>query len=186
MRGIRARTSVVADESKLMDLIGQFGWGDGLPVVPPTLGLVEQFVAASGREPDEIVGYVAPVGGEATVEKIAVNAAMAGCLPEYMPCLLTAVEALIDPRFNLLGVQATTHPCSPLLIVSGPESKRLGMNSGAGAFGPGCRANATLGRAVRLILMNLGDARPGQGDMSTQGSPAKYSFCITAVRTLNI
>lgn len=178
MRGTLAERIKVDNPEQWADVIEQRGWGDGLPMVLPTPHRVDEFIAASGRSADEIVGYVAPVGGEATIEKIAINAVMAGCLPPYMKCLVTAVEALLDARFNLLGVQATTHPCATLLLVSGPEAKRLSMNSGAGAFGPGFRANASLGRAVRLLMMNLGGARPGHGDMSTQGSPAKYSFCI--------
>ena len=178
MRGRRSEQVEIDDDDDVATLFEERNWSDGLPVVAPTALLVDEFVAATGRQADEIVGYIAPVAGEATIEKIAINAVMAGCRPEYMRCLVTAVEALIDPQFNLLGVQATTHPCSPLLIVSGPEAKRLKVNSGAGAFGPGYRANATLGRALRLIMMNLGGARPGLGDMCTQGSPAKYAFCI--------
>ena len=113
-----------------------------------------------------------------TLEKLAVNAVMAGCEPACFPIVLAAVEAMLDPAFNLYGVQATTHPVAPLLIVSGPYGRRVGVHGGSGCFGPGFRANATIGRAVRLILLNVGGAWPGRHDMATQGSPAKFSYCI--------
>jgi hypothetical protein len=154
------------------------GWTDGLPIVPPTEARVVATLAGIDADPDHIVGKIPPLWGEATVEKVAINAVMAGCAPEMMPVLVAALEAMLDPVFNLYGVQATTHPVAPLLIVHGPAAGRLGMHAGAGVFGPGNRANATLGRAVRLCLWNLGGARPGQGDMATQGSPAKYTYAI--------
>jgi hypothetical protein len=154
------------------------GWTDGLPIVPPTPTRVEAMLGGIDAEADDIVGKIPPLWGEATVEKVAINAVMAGCAPEAMPVLVAALEAMLDPRFNLYGVQATTHPVAPLLIVHGPAADRLGMHAGAGVFGPGNRANATLGRAVRLCLCNLGGARPGQGDMATQGSPAKYTYAM--------
>jgi hypothetical protein len=120
-----------------------------------------------------------PIWREATHEVLAVNAVMAGCRPEDFPVILAAVDALLDPAFNLYGVQATTHPVAPLLIVSGPYARRLGFHAGSGCFGPGFRANATIGRAIRLILMNVGGAWPGRHDMATQGSPAKFAYCIT-------
>jgi hypothetical protein len=103
---------------------------------------------------------------------------MAGCEPTYFPIVLAAVEAMLDPTFNLYGVQATTHPVAPLVIVSGPYGRRVGVHGGSGCFGPGFRANATIGRAIRLVLLNVGGAWPGHHDMATQGSPAKYSYCI--------
>jgi hypothetical protein len=154
------------------------GWTDGLPIVPPTEARVAAMLAGIDREADHVVGKIPPLWGEATVEKVAVNAVMAGCAPEALPVLVTALEAMLDPAFNLYGVQATTHPVAPLVIVHGPAAERLGMHAGPGVFGPGNRANATLGRAVRLCLWNLGGARPGQGDMATQGSPAKYTYAI--------
>jgi hypothetical protein len=107
-----------------------------------------------------------------------VNAVMAGCRPEYFPVILAAVDAVLDPVFNLYGVQATTHPVAPLVIVSGAYGRRIGVHGGSGCFGPGFRANATIGRALRLILMNVGGAWPGRHDMATQGSPAKFAYCI--------
>jgi hypothetical protein len=154
------------------------GWTDGLPIVPPTAARVEDMLGGIDAEPDHVVGKLPPLWGEATVEKVAINAVMAGCEPAAMPVLVTALEAMLDPAFNLYGVQATTHPVAPLAIVHGPAAARLGMHAGPGVFGPGNRANATLGRAIRLCLWNLGGARPGQGDMATQGSPAKYTYAI--------
>lgn len=154
------------------------GWTDGLPVVPPTEERVAEMVAASGRLADEMVGIIPPRGGVATVEKIAINAVMAGCLPAYLPILLAGLEAMLDPAFNLHGVAASTKGSAPLLIVSGPLADALGFNSRDGVFGPGWRANATVGRAVRLILRNIGGALPGELDRGTLGHPGRYSYCI--------
>ncbi len=154
------------------------GWTDGFPIVPPTEARVRAMLKGIDADPDAIIGKIPPLWGEATIEKIAINAVMAGCRPIVMPVLVAALEALLEPTFNLYGVQATTHPVAPLLIVNGPAATRLGMHAGAGVFGPGNMANATLGRAVRLCLWNLGGARPGAGDMATQGSPAKYTYAI--------
>ena len=154
------------------------GWTDGLPIVPPTPERVSAMLDGIDADPGLVLGKVPPLWGEATVEKVAVNAVMAGGRPEAMPVLVAALEAMLDPAFNLYGVQATTHPVAPLLIVHGPAATRLGMNAGAGVFGPGNRANATLGRALRLCLWNLGGGRPGSGDMATQGSPAKFAYAV--------
>jgi hypothetical protein len=154
------------------------GWTDGLPIVPPTEERVRRMLAGIDADPDAVVGKVPPLWGEATIEKVAVNAVMAGAAPAALPVLVAALEAMLEPPFNLYGVQATTHPVAPLLIVHGPAAARLGMHAGPGVFGPGSRANATLGRALRLCLWNLGGARPGAGDMATQGSPAKYTYAI--------
>ncbi len=154
------------------------GWTDGLPVVPPTPERVEAMLGGIDAEPDLVVGKIPPLWGDATVEKVAINAVMAGCRPAALPVLVAALEAMLEPAFNLYGVQATTHPVAPLLIVHGPAAARLGMHAGAGALGPGNAANATLGRAVRLCLWNLGGAHPGAGDMATLGSPAKYTYAL--------
>lgn len=154
------------------------GWTDGLPIIPPTEERVWRMLQGTRRDPQTIIGRMPPRWGEATVEKLAINAVMAGCVPEYMPVLITAVEALLEPQFNLYGIQATTHPVAPLVIVNGPLTHDLDVNSGYNAFGPGWRANATIGRAMRLILQNVGGALPGTGDRSTQGGPAKYAYCI--------
>jgi hypothetical protein len=154
------------------------GWSDGLPVVPPTPERVESMLAAAGLDSQDVVAEIPPNWGAATIEKLAINAVMAGCLPQYLPVLIAVVEAMRDPTFNLYAVQATTHPCAPLIIVNGPIRESLGLNSSSGCYGLGWRANATIGRAVRLTLLNVGGARPGAGDMSTQGAPSKYSYCV--------
>ena len=172
------RVQAPADAAELQAWCFERGWSDGLPVIPPTPEAVARMVAGAGRDPDEVIGAVPPRGGIATVERIAVNAVMAGCRPPFMPVLVAAVRAMLEPRFNLAAIQATTHPVAPLLVVHGPIARAIGMNDGAGTFGPGSVANAAIGRAVRLLLWNVGGALPGKADRSTQGSPSKYSFCI--------
>ena len=154
------------------------GVTDGLPVVPATAARVAAAVEASGRARDELIALVAPGLGRATVEKIAVNAVMAGCRPEYLPVVIAAVEAICDPAFALVGVSGTTDAVAPLLILNGPVRAALNVNSGAGAFGPGWRANATIGRAVRLVWQNIGGAAAGAISMSTFSQPGRYSYCI--------
>jgi len=151
-------------------------WCDGLPIVPPTEARVQAMLA--GAPADRSLGAMPPLWRQATLEKLAVNAVMAGCEPAHFPLLVAAVQAMLEPSFNLYGVQATTHPVAPLLIVHGPIAAELGVHGGSGCFGPGFRANATIGRAIRLILMNVGGAWPGRYDMATQGSPAKFSYCV--------
>jgi hypothetical protein len=153
-------------------------WCDGLPIVAPTPERVQAMIAAGGERPERVLGIMPPLWREASVEKLAVNAVMAGCAPAYFPVVIAAVKAVLEPAFNLYGVQATTHPVAPLVIVSGPVAAAIGMHSGSGLFGPGFRANATIGRALRLILMNVGGGWPGRHDMATQGSPAKFSYAI--------
>jgi hypothetical protein len=157
-------------------LVRDRGWSDGLPVVPPTATRVERMLAYCDRPWDEPVAKVAPRYGEATPLRLAANAVMAGCRPEYFPLLVLAIEAMCEEPFNLYGVQATTHLCAPLVIVNGPLAKELDINSGHNAFGPGWQANATIGRAIRLALVNIGGAIPAVGDMSTFGAPSKYSY----------
>jgi hypothetical protein len=154
------------------------GVTDGLPVVAPTAERVAAAVHASGRPRDGLVALVAPKLGRATVEKIAINAVMAGCRPEYMPVVIAAVEAICDPAFALVGVSGTTDAVAPLLIVNGPVRETLDVNSGAGVFGPGWRANATIGRAVRLVWQNIGGAAAGGISMSTFSQTGRYSYCI--------
>jgi hypothetical protein len=151
-------------------------WCDGLPIVPPTEERVRAMLG--GRDPAQSLGAMPPLWRQATLEKLAVNAVMAGCAPDYFAVVVAAVEAMLDPAFNLYGVQATTHPVAPLLVVNGAYGRTIGLHSGSGCFGPGFRANATIGRAIRLILLNVGGAWPGRYDMATQGSPAKFSYCI--------
>lgn len=153
------------------------GWSDGLPAVPPTVERVEAMLEHARRPRDEIVAAVAPAFGGATAGIIAANAVMAGCEPEYLPVVIAAIEALADPAFNLQGIQATTNPAAPWLVINGPIAQHLGINSGVNCLGQGTWANATIGRAVRLILQNVGGALPGEMDRATHGQPGKYSFC---------
>lgn len=162
----------------LLRLFEARGWGDGLPVVPPTPERVEKMIEGSGLFPGAELGVMPPRRGVVTAENLAVNAVMAGCLPAYMPVLVAAVRAVLDPAFSLHAIQATTHPAAPLILVNGPAAERLGINGSYGCFGPGHRANAAIGRALRLLLLHAGGASPGVLDRSTQGSPAKYTYCI--------
>ena len=152
-------------------------WSDGLPVVPPTVERVERMLGCTRRTRDEIVARVAPGFGAATVERIAINAVLAGCDPEYLPVVIAAVDAVAAPEFNLQGIQATTNPVSIWIIVNGPVARRLEINGTFNCIGEGAWANATIGRALRLILRNVGGALPGDMDRATHGSPGKYTFC---------
>ena len=154
------------------------GWTDGLPVVPPTRGAVDAAVAALGGDPDLIECRVPPRHGSLTREVLAINLVMAGCKPDYAPVVRAALLALTQPAFNLNGVQATTHMAAPLLVVNGPVARRIGMNGGVNAFGSGNRANATVGRAIRLVLLNVGGGWPGDLDKSTLGHPGKYTYAV--------
>ncbi|MBN1829968.1 MAG: hypothetical protein JW884_12615, partial [Deltaproteobacteria bacterium] len=154
------------------------GWTDGLPIIPPTEERLNAMIAASGWDPGLSLGLVAPMNGEATVEKIAVNAIMAGCGPDHLPVVIAATKAMIEERFNLYALQTTTHLCTVLVVANGPVAEDLGINCSYNAMGQGSLANAVIGRAVRFILMNIGGALPGILDRSTFGSPAKYTFCF--------
>ena len=154
------------------------GWTDGLPVVPATAEAVREFLHAAGRAPGDIVLTEHTRRRTVTAEKVAINAVLAGGRPEYMPVLLAALEAMVDPAFNLHGAITSTGGSATLLVVNGPIRQRLGLNSGGNVFGPGWRANATIGRAIRLITLNCLGALPGVLDRSTQGHPGKYSYCI--------
>jgi hypothetical protein len=170
--------TIEGDEAAALERFHAWGWTDGLPVVIPTRERVARMCAGAKHYPLESLGNLAPRDGAATIQKIAINAVMAGCLPEYMPVLEAAVAAMREPDFNLIGMQTTTHPCALLAIVQGPVAAAIGMNAGHGCMGPGARANASIGRALRLILQNVGGAVPGRTDKATQGSPAKYGFCF--------
>jgi hypothetical protein len=154
------------------------GWGDGLPLVPPTAERVEQMLTYCDRPWNEPIAKMAPRYGEATPLRLAANAVMAGCAPNFFPLYMLAIEAMCEEPFNLYGVQATTHLCAPLVIVNGPIALELGVNAGHNAFGPGTRSNATIGRAIRLALVNIGGAIPTLGDMSTFGAPSKFSYLV--------
>lgn len=167
------------DPVAVLELYESHGWGDGLPLVAPTRVRVDAMLAALGDvDPDEVLTTLPPRYGEATRRILAVNAVLAGCRPEHLPVLVSAVRALARPEVNLRGVNATTHPVAPLLVVHGEVTETAGYNAGLGAFGPGNRANATTGRALRLVLLHVAGAAPGEGDVSTQGGPAKYTYCV--------
>ncbi len=168
---------VSASAAQMQDYFEAQGWTDGLPVVPPTPELVSAMVEGSGFPAETEVAVLPPSQVMATVEKIAINAVMAGCRPAYMPVVLAAIRAIARPEWNLAGVQATTHPAAPLIFVNGPVRQRIGINCGSNAFGQGHRANATIGRAVRLVLMNIAQGIPGKTDMATFGTPCKFTFC---------
>lgn len=151
---------------------------DGLPIVPPTKSRVQNFLKYTDLRPDKILAILPPKRGKATLEKIAINSVMAGCLPSFMPVIQHAVEAVSHGKFNLPGINATTHPVAICTIINGPISREIAINSGNGCLGPGNVANATIGRALRLCMINIAGAVPGIDDHATMGSPAKYSFCF--------
>jgi hypothetical protein len=172
-----ARFEAADDLDAINRLYREKRWGDGLPIVPPTPERVERMLKHTKRARDEVVATVAPGYGAATVELIAINCVLAGCDPEYLPVLIAATEAVADPAFNLQGIQATTNPVAAWVIVNGPIAARLGVNGGFNCLGQGDWANATIGRAMRLILQNIGGALPGEMDRATQGQPGKFTFC---------
>ena len=155
------------------------GMTDGLPVVPPTEDRVQAFVKTIGKPPNTLIARIPPIYGDATLEKIAVNAIMAGCRPEYLSVVIATVEAMVAPEVNLNGLQTTTNPAGLMQIINGPIRHELEINCSSGVMGAGWQANATIGRAIRLILLNLGGASFGSVDKSTQGFPGKYTFCIS-------
>lgn len=175
---LRARRINIGSHDDEFEFMFDQGMGDGLPLVPPTPERVLRMLAGTRRDPQEVVAVIPPNMGEATVEKIAINAVMAGCKPEYLPVVLTAVEAICTDAFNIHGVMATTMGASPVMVVNGPVRHRLGMNMKLGALGQGNRANATIGRAVRLAVRNIGGARPGGTERSTLGNPMKFTMCF--------
>ncbi len=166
------------DPEAVYELLCAKGWSDGLPVIPPTPERVERMLAYCDRDFDKPMAKIPPRYGAATPIRVAANAVMAGCRPEYFPLVLLALEAMAEEQYNLYGTQATTHPCTPMLIFNGPVAKELGINAGNNAMGNYFRANAAIGRAVRLALVNIGAAIPGTGDMATAGTPAKFTFCV--------
>lgn len=168
----------VPEGTDLVEWYFEQGATDGLPVVPPTPEKVEAMLDALSGDPDFVECKVPPRWGTLTRRVLAINLVLAGCRPEYAPVVRAALLALTDAAFNLNGVQATTHMAAPLLVVNGPVRNEIGMNAGNNCFGSGNRANATIGRAVRLVLLNVGGGWPGELDKSTLGSPAKYTYCI--------
>jgi hypothetical protein len=162
----------------VFDRFYEAGWTDGLPIIPPTPELVEAMLRYTDRDRYDVVAIIEPRGGEATVEKIAINAVMAGCKPEYLPVVITAVAGMAEPEYNLYGRQTTTHPGAHLVIINGPVRHELEVNCRQNVFGHGWRANATIGRAVRLVCTNIGGGAPGITDMATHGHPGRFSYCI--------
>ena len=175
---LASRTVELADLEDEVEAAYDRGWTDGLPVVPPTEQRVLRMLRGTARAPDEVVAVVPPDLVPCTVEKVAVNAVLAGCLPEHLPVVLAAVEAACTDDFNMHGLLATTYPSSPVVVVNGPVARRVGMNSGANALGQGNRANATIGRALQLVVRNVGGGRPGEVDRAALGNPGKYTFCF--------
>ena len=168
-----------ADEEAALEQLHDIDCTDGLPVVVPTAERVDRLVLASGLDRDMVLGVMGPGMGIATVEKVAVAAVMAGCKPDYMPLVIAAIKAVADPAFDLTEMQATTHCTAPLTIVNGPARHTCGpVASGFGALGPGHRANASIGRALRLCMINIGGGRPGSSDMALLGHPGKFTYCL--------
>ncbi len=175
---LRARRIEIGAADDPVEFLFDQGMTDGLPVVPPTPEKVLRMLGGTGRDARELIAVVPPNMGEATVEKIAINAVMAGCRPEYLPVVIAALQAICTDAFNAHGVMATTMGASPVLVVNGPIRERIGMNSGLGALGQGNRANATIGRALRLVLRNVGGAKPSGTERSTLGNPMKFTMCF--------
>ncbi len=171
-------TGRVPEGTDLVEWYFEQGFSDGLPVVPPTPAKMEAMVGALGGAPGHVECRVPPRWGSLSREVLAVNLVLAGCKPAYAPVARAALRALCSRRFNLNGVQATTHVAAPLVVVNGPIRHEIGLNAGHNVFGAGHRANATIGRAIRLVLLNVGGATPGDLDKSTLGHPGKYSYCI--------
>ncbi len=166
------------DEEDLAEACMDRGWSDGLPVIPPTQDRVLRMLAGTTRSASEVLGQVPPDLATCTVEKVAANAVMAGCKPEYLPVVIAAVEAIFEEPFAMHGLLCTTHFAAPMVIVNGPIGRAIGMNSGINALGQGNRANASIGRALQLVVRNVGGGRPGEIDRSTIGFPGKYTFCF--------
>jgi hypothetical protein len=175
---LRARRVELAPLEDEFEALFERGWSDGLPLVPATEKRVLAMLGGTLRAPDEIVAVVPPDLVPCSVEKVAINAVMAGCKPEYLPVVLAAVEAACTDAWNAHGVLATTMPVGPVVIVNGPVRRALGMNAGINVFGQGSRANATIGRALQLVIRNVGGGRPGEVDRATFGNPGKLSFCF--------
>jgi hypothetical protein len=181
-RALRSEVVEVEDYWEWAELVQRKGWSDGIPVAPPTEARVGQVLEYLDRDPSEEIARIAPGYGVATVEQIAIQSVMAGCFPEHVPVVIAAVEALTDPAFILHGIQSTTNALAPLTVVTGPIVERLGFNAGLNAFGGSGHPNAAVGRAVKLILWNLGNGKPTVTDMATLGQPAKFAFCVAENR----
>jgi hypothetical protein len=175
---LRARKIEIAPADDEFEFMFDQGFSDGLPLVPPSPERVMRMLSGTARDPQEILGTMPPNMGDVSIEKLAINAVMAGCKPEYMPVIIAATEAILTEEYNIHGVMATTMGASPVLVINGPIRERIGMNMKLGALGQGNRANSTIGRAVRLAIRNLGGARPGGTERSTLGNPMKFTMCF--------
>jgi hypothetical protein len=166
------------EEDDPVEMLFARGLTDGLPVVPPTGERVQRMLAAVDRDPQEVLGTLGPNYGRATVEKVAINAVMAGCHPSYFPVVIASVEALCEEKFNAHAINVTTSSATPLVIVNGPIRQEIGINCGHNALGHGFRANATIGRTLRLLILHIGGAKPQEICKATLGHPAQFSFCV--------
>jgi hypothetical protein len=176
--GLRARRVEIGGDEDEQEAMYARGWSDGLPLIPPTEERVLRMLDGASRDPQEVIGIVPPALAAATVEKIAINAVMAGCKPEYLPVVLAAVEAVLDESFAMHGVLATTMFVGPVVIVNGPIRRRIGMNAKGNALGQGNRANSSIGRALQLVIRNIGEGRPQEVDRATLGNPGKVGYCF--------
>ncbi len=176
--GLTSRRIEIGEDEDIEEAMFSRGWSDGLPLVPPTEERVLRMLDGTARDPQEVVGLVPPALAAATVEKIAINAVMAGCKPEYLPVVLAAVEAVLDEAFAMHGVLATTQFAGPVIIVNGPVRRHIGMNAKGNALGQGNRANSSIGRALQLVIRNIGEGRPQEVDRATLGNPGKLGYCF--------
>jgi hypothetical protein len=175
---LKSRRIELDDPEDAIEVAYERGWSDGLPVVPPTPLRIARMLAATSRAPSEVIGLIPPNLSPCSIEKAAANAVMAGCLPEYFPVVLSVIEAALEPLFSMHGLLATLWFSGPVVIVNGPIAKRIGMNSAGNALGQGNRANATIGRALQLVIRNVGGGKPGEIDRAVFGNPGKYTFCF--------
>ena len=178
MKLVSTQVSLDDDAEVITDYFHAQGYTDGLPIIPPTEARVLRMLSGTKRRADESLGLMPPAVQHATIEKIAINAVMAGCKPAYMSVLIAAVELMLERDWMLDSMQSTTNPLTPMLIINGPIRERIGLNCGIGVMGPGWQANATIGRAIRLMMLNIGGAKPGEVDKCTQGFVGKYTLCI--------
>ncbi len=175
---LKSRTHTVEDLGSAIDLCYANGWTDGLPVIPPTAERIEAMLAAVNLQPGQQLSFIENRQVSVTAEKVAINAVMAGCKPEYMPVIVATVEALADPLYGYHGPATSTGGSAVFMLINGPIAREIGLNNGDNLFGPGWRANATIGRAIRLIMRNVIGTLPGELDRSSLGHPGKYSYCI--------
>ena len=176
--GLKSRRIELGEDEDEAEAMFARGWSDGLPLVPPTEERVLRMLDGTSRDPQEVIGLVPPALAAATVEKIAINAVMAGCKPEYLPVVLAAVEAVLDESFAMHGVLATTQFAGPVVVVNGAVRRHIGMNAKGNALGQGNRANSSIGRALQLMIRNIGEGRPQEVDRATLGNPGKLGYCF--------